>query len=423
MKRLSTFLITVALIIGLVGCAPAPTQYNLTVSSTEGGSVTAPGEATSTYEEGEVINLVATPSEYYHFVSWTGDVGTIADVNDANTTITMKADYSVTANFELEPWNYTITLNLHCVPDFNVFAPWTAKVENATGPDGGRFTFNFTYGDTPYSYQDSLTALSAGVADLGQLSGDTFYLGSIGYLPFLFPDTASCAYATYNLLGTGVEDWDALGELDDVKILLSTPLTPAQWFGNIPVRTLADLAGVPVRAEAAGVGPTIEALGATAREIPNYNEGAALSTGFVEGCFLNYCAGAGLVLNVTSYVTEVGLYPRMFVLAMNRAVYEDLHPDARALLDTFCTAEKSVEHALAQDAAQSKCKSAINDYRASHGQPAIYVLPQAELDNWKTACANVYTDWVDHMSTLGFDGQGLYDRAVELIAEYEASAS
>jgi hypothetical protein len=51
------------------------------------------------YGEGEAVNLVATPDEYYHFVNWSGDVDTIADVNAAETTITMNADCSITANF------------------------------------------------------------------------------------------------------------------------------------------------------------------------------------------------------------------------------------------------------------------------------------------------------------------------------------
>ena len=40
--------------------------------------------------------------EGYRFVNWTGDVGTIANVNAASTTITMNGDYSITANFEEE---------------------------------------------------------------------------------------------------------------------------------------------------------------------------------------------------------------------------------------------------------------------------------------------------------------------------------
>ena len=73
---------------------------DLTISSTAGGNVTAPGESTSIYEKGTVVDLMATPDAGYHFVNWTGDVDTIADVNVAETTITMNDNYSITASFE-----------------------------------------------------------------------------------------------------------------------------------------------------------------------------------------------------------------------------------------------------------------------------------------------------------------------------------
>jgi len=97
-----------ALSVGLISCggeaAPEITKYNLTISSTEGGSVTTPGQGTEsfTYEEGEVVNLVGEPEEGYRFVNWTGDVDTIADVNAAITTITMNADCAIVACFELD---------------------------------------------------------------------------------------------------------------------------------------------------------------------------------------------------------------------------------------------------------------------------------------------------------------------------------
>ena len=103
--RIGVFLITVALIAGMAGCTPAatPTQYNLTISSTDGGEVTTPGEGTHTYEAGMVVNLVAEPDEGYHFVKWTGLVGTVANVEDAITAITMDSYYSITANFARGP--------------------------------------------------------------------------------------------------------------------------------------------------------------------------------------------------------------------------------------------------------------------------------------------------------------------------------
>ena len=76
-----------------------PEEYKLTISSTAGGSVTAPGEGDFTYDEGTVVDLVAVAESDYQFVEWTGDTGTIADRYAASTTITMNGDYSITATF------------------------------------------------------------------------------------------------------------------------------------------------------------------------------------------------------------------------------------------------------------------------------------------------------------------------------------
>jgi uncharacterized repeat protein (TIGR02543 family) len=100
----STFLITVALIAGMVGCEPTlAQQYDLTIASTAGGSVTMPGEGVFSCNMCAAVNLVATPSSGYQFVNWTGDVGTVANINAASTSITLNGDYSITANFEAIP--------------------------------------------------------------------------------------------------------------------------------------------------------------------------------------------------------------------------------------------------------------------------------------------------------------------------------
>jgi len=122
------FLVLLALVltlsVGLVACGGAGEQeeeeeeeeeegpqgeeeeeetYDLTIASTGGGLVVTPGEGIFTYEEGTVVNLVATSDAGYRFVSWTGDVGTIDSINTATTDITMYDHYSITANFEPRP--------------------------------------------------------------------------------------------------------------------------------------------------------------------------------------------------------------------------------------------------------------------------------------------------------------------------------
>ena len=99
--RVGIFLIVVALIAGMVGCGGdgGVVEYDLTVASTAGGSVSTPGEGTFTYSPGTVINLTALAEEGYRLVNWTGDASTIGNVNHTTTTIVMNGDYSVTANF------------------------------------------------------------------------------------------------------------------------------------------------------------------------------------------------------------------------------------------------------------------------------------------------------------------------------------
>src|SRR3972149_4320395 len=98
--KVSIFLITAALIAGMVGCGPV--QYNLTIFSTEGGTVTTPGAGTFTYDAGTVVDLVAEADWGYQFVNWIGNASVIADVNAAATNITMNGDCAITANFTPE---------------------------------------------------------------------------------------------------------------------------------------------------------------------------------------------------------------------------------------------------------------------------------------------------------------------------------
>jgi len=103
LKRVGIFLIAAALIAGIVNCTGGAVQYDLTITSTAGGVVTDPGEGTHSYAAREVVDLVATPDCGYVFDKWSGDTGTIDDVNAAVTNITMSANYNITANFKPIP--------------------------------------------------------------------------------------------------------------------------------------------------------------------------------------------------------------------------------------------------------------------------------------------------------------------------------
>ena len=73
--------------------------HSLTIECTRGGSVTEPGEGEFIYEAGTEVELRVYPNPFYRFQGWTGDVGTIANAQAPETTITIQGDYLITASF------------------------------------------------------------------------------------------------------------------------------------------------------------------------------------------------------------------------------------------------------------------------------------------------------------------------------------
>jgi len=128
--------------------------FDLTVTSTDGGNVTEPGEGIFPCTAGSIVDLLAVPDECFEFVNWTGDVGDVDDVDNEDTFITMNADYAIQANFEALPeYELTVTssdggnvtepgedtytycegevIDLLAVPDLGFeFVDWTGDVDD-----------------------------------------------------------------------------------------------------------------------------------------------------------------------------------------------------------------------------------------------------------------------------------------------------
>jgi len=184
-------------------------HYNLTINSTDGGNVTTPGEGTFGYSASEVVSLVATADTGYHFVNWTGDVGTIGDVNSANTTITMTGDFSIVANFA-EGAEHYVMRNLPDIAEwpsetFDVFVNFTAPADefNAIGltdlaPAGWNVTVNQTW-CTPNADLVTATGNKVEIAWFGE-PGVGFDNGTSFSLLYkvTVPDDASAGIHTFS---------------------------------------------------------------------------------------------------------------------------------------------------------------------------------------------------------------------------------
>ena len=192
LARVCVFLIVAALITGTVGCTEVPV-VTLTITSTEGGSVTTPDEWTFTYNEGTVVDLVAEADEGYHFVNWTGNVSTIVDVEAASTNITMNGNYSITANFGIEMMHEG---EIHDWYDFdairsnlggsyilmNDLDSTTAGYEELAGPDGNEGMGWLPIGTENDAFAGSLDGQGYVLRDLFMIGSGFSHAGVFGFV-------------------------------------------------------------------------------------------------------------------------------------------------------------------------------------------------------------------------------------------------
>ncbi len=93
----------------------SPEERKLDINSTEGGEIAEPGEGEFEYNHGEEVDLEAKADQGFEFIEWTGDNETIEDTGSKTTTIIMKDDYEISAEFEIKTYDLTVNSTEHGV--------------------------------------------------------------------------------------------------------------------------------------------------------------------------------------------------------------------------------------------------------------------------------------------------------------------
>jgi hypothetical protein len=117
-KTIGTMFFLLMFIVAMMLSSCTPPNYQLTVSSTpsNGGTISP---SSGIYKSGTQVSLIATPSKYYKFDGWAGDV----IGNDNRLTLKMNSNKTVVASFK------KITYNLQ----FNVNTPGSGTIDPNSG--------------------------------------------------------------------------------------------------------------------------------------------------------------------------------------------------------------------------------------------------------------------------------------------------
>ncbi|TYB80478.1 TRAP transporter substrate-binding protein [Maritimibacter fusiformis] len=309
-----------------------------------------------------------------------------------------------------------VTLKLHqfLSPQANVpkliLDVWADNVE---AQSGGRIKVErygaMALGGTPPELIDQAID---GIADViwtavGYTPG-RFPTTEVFELPFIVEDARAASCAFWQMYDEHMKD----GEFRDVKMIGTWVHGPGVLHTTDPVRVPGDLEGMKIRGGSRMVNAMLEQIGAEAVGMPVPALPEALSRGVVEGATLPWeVTGALKVPELVTNHTEFegpALYNLTFILAMNKAAYDGLPDDLKAVID----ANSGLAFSVFAGGTQADADAPARDMALDLGN-TIVTIPADEARDWHALASPIRADWAAEMDAAGMDGAGL-------IAEAEA---
>ncbi|WP_285961540.1 TRAP transporter substrate-binding protein [Pseudomonas tohonis] len=181
-----------------------------------------------------------------------------------------------------------------------------------------------------------------------------------------------------------------------------------------PVRTLADLAGLKLRASSRTAARTVESLGATPVSMPPAQMTEAISKGVVDGALAAWEVVPATKLDeVTRYHSDVPAGQPAFgytvlTMLMNQRRFDSLPADLQAIIERNSGKALSERFATAWDAATAKA----HDATPADG---LVVLDDAAYGEMRKASDGAVQGWIDEADAKGLDGKALVE-AVRTLA-------
>jgi TRAP-type C4-dicarboxylate transport system substrate-binding protein len=259
-----------------------------------------------------------------------------------------------------------------------------------------------------------------GVADVvwtvAGYSAGRFARSQVFELPFMMTNAGATSRAAWDFAQKYAQE-----EYKDVKLLAVHVHGPGVIFSKSkPVTKIEDLKGMKVRGPTATVTKMLGMMGATPVGMPVPAVPEALSKGVIDAAVIPFEVAPGLkVHELTKFSTETektspALYTTVFVVPMNKAKYESLPADLKAVIDKNSGRELSAFLGSTQEGNDVPSRKIFTETAGY----TMTTLPHAELERWKKATSTLDDEWIADMNKRGFQGQAMYDDAVMMIKGY-----
>lgn len=300
-----------------------------------------------------------------------------------------------------------------------LIAPWAKKIEAASE---GRLRIqifpSMQLGGTPAQLYDQARD---GVVDI------VYTLP--GYTPGRFPGTEVFEIPFIPDRSSKVNSpaaWEFaqahLGaETSDVKLLCYWCHDGGVIHSTRRVASLADLKGQRLRFPTRLAGEGLKIAGAAPIGMPVTQVAESITQRVLDGAVVPWEVAPSIKLpdlarNHLAIAGSPTFYTASFMVAMNKAKYDGLPRELRAVLDEHSGLAYSRAAGEVWDQASADVEAAVR----KGGRNTISTLPEADKAAWMKACEPVAEQWIAEMKARRLDGLGMVEDAKKLLAKYAA---
>ncbi len=206
-------------------------------------------------------------------------------------------------------------------------------------------------------------------------------------------------------------------EFDEIHPLSFSCADRGVIHANAPVRTIEDIKGLKLHVQTRLAGEAMRVLGAEPVPMPIGQLPMAITAHIVDGCVDPWHMVPPLRLNdllkAHTEFSDLSLSSTTFVLAMNKASYDRLPRDLKAVLD-----RNSGQAAAAMAGAMWDVQAAaVATDVGQRGDVIVTLLPEA-VAHWRKATEPVAVSWLKDMKERKVDGAKLLAGAHALLVKY-----